>query len=262
MGNRRRLVPQLWMCFHHLRDYRFWPLSRSVSSGKLSVLWCESYDWPTDRLLACCQPSLLGLCPILEYRGRLQRRKADPMVVLVIGVAGFVDQNSALSCFEKKNVVMGPLWPSIISRATMRFLWRDQQGKSLLQSITFFVIDVDIQQNAFLLNTDFFRAGPDHPCDESGSSSCCTLCNGEAMLVCEEQHCSTGEEVSLRYMQACKSTAIHSLGFIKLCVIWVAEHKGTHSFFPCWTFSPSQYTTIKNIIYWVFRINGWKMTSA
>jgi len=26
-------------------------------------------------------------------------------------------------------------------------------------------------------------------------------------------------------MQACKSTAIHSLGFIKLCVIWVVEHK-------------------------------------
>ncbi len=38
MGNRRRLVPQLWMCFHHLREYRFWPLSRTVSSGKLSVL--------------------------------------------------------------------------------------------------------------------------------------------------------------------------------------------------------------------------------
>jgi nucleoside-diphosphate-sugar epimerase len=26
-------------------------------------------------------------------------------------------------------------------------------------------------------------------------------------------------------MQACKSTAIHSLGSIKLCVIWVVEHK-------------------------------------
>jgi len=30
----------------------------------------------------------------------------------------------------------------------------------------------------------------------------------------------------LRYIQACKSTAIHTLGFIKLCVIWVVEHKG------------------------------------
>jgi nucleoside-diphosphate-sugar epimerase len=27
-------------------------------------------------------------------------------------------------------------------------------------------------------------------------------------------------------MQACKSTAIDSLGFIQLCVIWVVEHKG------------------------------------
>jgi nucleoside-diphosphate-sugar epimerase len=27
-------------------------------------------------------------------------------------------------------------------------------------------------------------------------------------------------------MQVCKSTAIQSLGFIKLCVIWVVEHKG------------------------------------
>jgi UDP-glucose 4-epimerase len=36
----------------------------------------------------------------------------------------------------------------------------------------------------------------------------------------------------LRDMQACKSTAIRSLGSIQLCVIWVVEHKGTHSFFP------------------------------
>jgi UDP-glucuronate 4-epimerase len=41
-----------------------------------------------------------------------------------------------------------------------------------------------------------------------------------------KQHCSTGEYVSFRCMQACESTAIHSLGFIKLCVIWVVEHKG------------------------------------
>ncbi|CAK9202739.1 unnamed protein product [Sphagnum troendelagicum] len=31
----------------------------------------------------------------------------------------------------------------------------------------------------------------------------------------------------LRYMQACKSTAICSLGSIQLCVIWVVEHKGS-----------------------------------
>jgi hypothetical protein len=37
-------------------------------------------------------------------------------------------------------------------------------------------------------------------------------------------------------MQACKSTAIHSLGSIQLCVIWFVEQKGTHSFFPYWTF--------------------------
>jgi UDP-glucuronate 4-epimerase len=30
----------------------------------------------------------------------------------------------------------------------------------------------------------------------------------------------------LRDMQACKSTAIRSLGSIQLCVIWVVEHKG------------------------------------
>jgi len=40
----------------------------------------------------------------------------------------------------------------------MRFLGRDQQGKSLLQSIAFFLIAVDIQQNAFLLNTDMCGA--------------------------------------------------------------------------------------------------------
>jgi hypothetical protein len=66
------------------------------------------------------------------------------MVALVIRVAGFVGQNSGLSCF-KKNVVMGALWASIISTATMRFLCRDQQGKSPLQSIAFFVIAVDIR---------------------------------------------------------------------------------------------------------------------
>ncbi|CAK9875532.1 unnamed protein product [Sphagnum jensenii] len=40
MGNRRRLVPQLWMCFHHLRDYRFSPLSRTTNnlSGTLTSL--------------------------------------------------------------------------------------------------------------------------------------------------------------------------------------------------------------------------------
>ncbi|CAK9863560.1 unnamed protein product [Sphagnum jensenii] len=31
----------------------------------------------------------------------------------------------------------------------------------------------------------------------------------------------------LRYMQACKSTAIRSLGSIQLCVTWVVEHKGS-----------------------------------
>jgi len=55
-------------------------------------------------------------------------------------------------------VVTGALWASIISTATMRFLARDQQGKSLLQSIAFFVIAVNIQQNAFLLNTDMCGA--------------------------------------------------------------------------------------------------------
>jgi hypothetical protein len=43
------------------------------------------------------------------------------MVVLVITVSGFIGQNSGLSCFEK-NVVMGALWASIISTATLRFL--------------------------------------------------------------------------------------------------------------------------------------------
>jgi len=56
-----------------------------------------------------------------------------------------------------------------------------------------FFLDVDTQQNGFLLNTVFFGAGPDHPCDASGSPSCCTLCNGESRLICGEQHCSTGE---------------------------------------------------------------------
>jgi hypothetical protein len=55
-------------------------------------------------------------------------------------------------------VVTGALWASIISTATMRFLARDQQSKSLLQSIAFFVIAVNIQQNAFLLNTDMCGA--------------------------------------------------------------------------------------------------------
>jgi hypothetical protein len=33
-----------------------------------------------------------------------------------------------------------------------------------VQSIAFFVIDVDIQQNAFLLDTIFSGADSDHPC--------------------------------------------------------------------------------------------------
>jgi hypothetical protein len=41
------------------------------------------------------------------------KKRGDPTVVLVIAVAGFVGQNSGLSCFEK-NVVMGALWASII----------------------------------------------------------------------------------------------------------------------------------------------------
>jgi hypothetical protein len=202
MGNRPKLVPQLWMCFYHLRDYRFWPLSRTVSLGKLSVLWCESYYWPTAYLLACWQPSLLGLCPILgyfTYWGFSFLVSGTPPKKRGRSYGGEGDWGSRISSPELssfllwENEVMGALWASIISTATLRFLWRDQQGKSVLQSIPFFMIDVDIQQNAFLPNTVFLGAGPDHPCDASGSQSCCTLCNGEYRLICAEQHCSTGE---------------------------------------------------------------------
>ncbi len=151
---------------------------------------------------ACWQPSLLGLCPILEhfaYWGFSFLVSGPPPKKRGRSYGGLGDWGTRI-CWPElssfllwKNVVMGALWASIIWTATMRFLWRYQQGKSLLQSISFFVIDVDIQQNAVLLNTIFSGAGSDHPCDASGSPSCCTLCNGEYRLICAEQPCSTGE---------------------------------------------------------------------
>ncbi len=40
-----------------------------------------------------------------------------------------------------------------------------------MQSIAFFVIDVDIQQNALLLDTIFSGAGSDHPYDASAAQA-------------------------------------------------------------------------------------------
>jgi hypothetical protein len=150
MGNRRRLVPQMWMCFRHLREYRLWLLSHTVSSGKLSLLWSESYYWPTVCLLACWQPSLLGLCPMLEHfaywgfsflvSGMAPKKRGRSYGRLGHYCGSRIYWPELRSFLLSKHVVMGALWVSIISTATMRFLRRDQQGKSLLQSIAFFGI--------------------------------------------------------------------------------------------------------------------------